>query len=212
MNSNKASAKSRRALAPQRRNGRARVEAVLAAAAAVIAERGYDTATMAEIAARAGSPIGSLYRFFPHKESLADALMQRYTRLVNEAFDALDRQARVASLEQIADAILDFKASLHAETRVMVALLEGTSGWSAKRRQFHEHTLRRIAQTLTLGAPALPPAEARDVAVILLHNMKAMKCLILGGDAPSSPGAATELRRMNRVYLRDRLAGFQDNA
>jgi AcrR family transcriptional regulator len=40
------------------------------AAAAVIAERGFESATMAEIAARAGAQIGSLYRFFPNKEVL----------------------------------------------------------------------------------------------------------------------------------------------
>ena len=37
-------------------------------------EKGYDAATMTEIAARSGTAIGSLYRFFPSKESLSDAL------------------------------------------------------------------------------------------------------------------------------------------
>lgn len=46
------------------------------AAAAVIAEKGYEGATMAEIAARSGTKIGSLYRFFPNKESLADTPMR----------------------------------------------------------------------------------------------------------------------------------------
>jgi hypothetical protein len=40
---------------PQRANGRLRVAAILEAAADVIAEKGYEAATMAEIDARDGS-------------------------------------------------------------------------------------------------------------------------------------------------------------
>jgi AcrR family transcriptional regulator len=182
---------------------------VLEAAAAVIAEQGYDAATMAGIAARAGAPIGSLYRFFPNKETLAEALVQRFVRLVNEAYDALDRQVATKSLDYLADALLDFKTSLEPESRAVVALLEGGSDWPAKRRRFRELTLRRIVRCLVLWAPALPLAEAGDVAVVLLHNMKTMKNLRLGRDVPVSAGAATELRRMNRVYLLDRLGAFR---
>ena len=57
--------KERSALEPQRRPGRLRVAALLEAGAAVIAERGYEAATMAEVAARAGAPIGSLYQILP---------------------------------------------------------------------------------------------------------------------------------------------------
>jgi AcrR family transcriptional regulator len=54
-------------------------------AAAVIAEKGFEGATMAEIAARSDTKIGSLYRFFPNKESLADKIVvgarKRYSAL-----------------------------------------------------------------------------------------------------------------------------------
>src|SRR5258708_20253019 len=63
---------------PQRKPGRRRVAALLEAAGAVFAEKSYDAATMTEVAARAGSAIGSLYQFFPTKELLADALIPQY--------------------------------------------------------------------------------------------------------------------------------------
>ena len=53
-------------LEPQRSTGKRRVAELLRAGADVIAERGFEAATMAEIAARAGAQIGSLYRFFPN--------------------------------------------------------------------------------------------------------------------------------------------------
>ena len=70
----------------------------MAAAAEVIAERGYEGATMAEIAARAGAQIGSLYRFFPNKEVLADALIQRHGELLGEAFGKIEVQVTVLSV------------------------------------------------------------------------------------------------------------------
>jgi hypothetical protein len=63
---------SRSVQAPLRANGKLRVAAILEAAAAVIGEKGYEGATMAEIAARSATKIGSLYRFFPNQESVAE--------------------------------------------------------------------------------------------------------------------------------------------
>ena len=53
------------AVLPKRQRGKQRVAELLAAGAAVFAEKGYAAATMTEIAARAKAPIGSLYQFFP---------------------------------------------------------------------------------------------------------------------------------------------------
>ena len=201
MNSNKARLQKLHAIAPQRRNGKARVEAVLEAGAAVIADKGYDAATMAEIAVLAQAPIGSLYRFFPNKEILADALIQRYVALVNGAFDAIEQKVPSHSNDFLADAILDLGTQMHNETKAMVSLLESRSDWSAKRQKFRELMLGRIAGILRLRLPSLPANTARDVAVILLHNLKTMKAFKAGREVPNSPGAANELRNMNRLYL-----------
>ncbi|MBS1079057.1 helix-turn-helix transcriptional regulator, partial [Gluconobacter kondonii] len=57
MNSNSSRGK-RISLQPQRAAGRQRVEELLEAASGLMAERGYEATTMAEIAARAGAKIG----------------------------------------------------------------------------------------------------------------------------------------------------------
>src|SRR5260370_37756679 len=68
---------------PQRDRGRLRVAALLKAAAAVFAEKGFDGATMTEVAARASTAIGSLYQFFPNKVALADAVLARFGELMD---------------------------------------------------------------------------------------------------------------------------------
>ncbi|MGO9848711.1 MAG: TetR/AcrR family transcriptional regulator, partial [Methylocella sp.] len=92
--------RNRPALSPQRSIGRERVAALMTAAAQVIQERGFDTATMAEIAARADTKIGSLYRFFPNKEVLGEALLQRYSELLDAACDEIDARALTASTDE----------------------------------------------------------------------------------------------------------------
>jgi hypothetical protein len=101
----------------------------------------------------------------------------------------------------VADAILDFGTRWHDETKAMVGLLESRSDWSARRRSFRELVLGRIAGILRQRSSTLSDTAARDVAVILLHHLKIMKSLKSGRDVPNSPGAADELRRLNRWYV-----------
>jgi AcrR family transcriptional regulator len=52
---------------------------LLAAAEGLFASSGYEATTMNAIASLGGSSIGSLYQFFPNKESVGSALLNRYT-------------------------------------------------------------------------------------------------------------------------------------
>lgn len=54
------------------------VDAILKATIRVLIERGYEGATTIAIAARAGVSVGSLYQYFPNKESLVAALIERH--------------------------------------------------------------------------------------------------------------------------------------
>jgi len=60
------------------------VAGLLNAAAHVIAETGYEAATMSEVAERAGASIGSLYQFFPNKEAVTQALRSNYSHQIEE--------------------------------------------------------------------------------------------------------------------------------
>jgi AcrR family transcriptional regulator len=199
----------RSALAPQRNSGRERVAALLNAAADVIHERGYEAATMAEIAERADARIFSLYRFFPTKDVLAEALMHRYAELYDTAYDGIDARACTASADELADLLVDFIVKIRDKTKALTALLDARSEWSGKRMEFRARALKRIIGTLLLRAPTLPRKTATDMAVVLLYNMKAMAAMTLDMSAPSSPGSPNELRLMNRLYLTSKLAELE---
>ncbi len=63
---------------------------ILAAATTVFAERGLD-ATLDEIAEHAGVGVATVYRRFPHKAALVDALFEQSVQQVVDLVDAAER-------------------------------------------------------------------------------------------------------------------------
>jgi AcrR family transcriptional regulator len=63
---------------PRQDRSKVTVEAILTAAAHILTEDGYDNASTNRIAERAGVSIGSLYQYFPNKESIMTALRESH--------------------------------------------------------------------------------------------------------------------------------------
>jgi AcrR family transcriptional regulator len=175
------------------------------AAANVIHERGFEAATMAEIAERAGAKIGSLYRFFPNKEALAEALMSRYVEVLQAEYAAIHAGAPGTTPEVLADILIDLLVRLYPQTKAITALLDSLTDWTKLRIRFRGEALAGIKTALQACAPDLDSHEADDVAAVILNNMKTMVGMTMK-DAPTSPGAPDQLRLMNRLYLSAKLA------
>jgi AcrR family transcriptional regulator len=94
---------------PLRRDAARNRERILAAAAELFTERGLQV-TLDEVARRAGVGVGTVYRRFPDKEALTDALFEeRITALVDLAQQALadpDEWAGLVSFLEQAGALL----------------------------------------------------------------------------------------------------------
>ena len=194
------SSQNRASLEPQRDVGRQRVAELLQAAAAVIQERGFEAATMAEIAARADAKIGSLYRFFPNKDAVADALMRRYAEALQAEYDAIHAHAADATPQELADILVDLLVKLRPQAGALATFLDFNADWTEARRRLRAQTLAGIKTALTTCAPDLDDLEADDVAAVVLSNMKTMVGMAKK-DVPTTPGAPDQLRLMNRLYL-----------
>ncbi|MFT8890289.1 MAG: helix-turn-helix domain-containing protein [Acetobacter papayae] len=207
MDSN-SSSKKRAPVQPSRAAGRQRVSDILAAASELMAERGYEATTMAEIALRAGAKIGSLYRFFPNKEAVGDALLQQNITVLNDEYSALAQKASELSLEDLADVLLDFLTVHYPRVKSLSALMEARTDRLEIRSRSRQQALNGIATALTIAAPRLDNDTAKDIAAVTLNLMKVMRAMTTK-DAPTTAGATAELRRMNRLYLLDRLTPYQ---
>jgi AcrR family transcriptional regulator len=191
------------ARAPQRQRGRLRVAAILEAGAAAFREKGYDAVTMTEIAARSGTTFGSLYRFFPSKEALANALLAQYSER------ALDRLAELAELAPamtpggLADALIDFMMKLQSERSFAMPLMEAGAGDSAKREAFRAAFRASMSTILLRAFPDCGQAKAQAMTAVVLHILKG-----LATAAPEKRADArlprAELRDLLRLYLGSR--------
>lgn len=74
---------------PRQARSQAMVEAILEATARVLAERGYAGTNTNVVAARAGVSVGSVYQYFPNKDSLVTALHERHGAQMYAAIEAV---------------------------------------------------------------------------------------------------------------------------
>jgi AcrR family transcriptional regulator len=203
IHSHKSSSKKTRAVqAPQRSNGKLRVAAILEAAAAVISEKGYEGATMAEIASRSGTKIGSLYRFFPNKESIADTIVVSARENLDAVFDRFDAGVNALSIPALADGLMTLIFELFTRPAFM-RLLDAGQDWSVKREEFRSALLQRVAKTLLIHTPNLSEKSAGDIALVVVLNVKAVVTHQASFD--SGFNTAHEFRDMTRLYLQSRL-------
>jgi AcrR family transcriptional regulator len=178
------------------------VAAILEAGAAIIGEKGYEGATMAEIAARSSTKIGSLYRFFPNKESVADTILVSARENIDAVFDRFDARVTGLSIRALADDLMALIVELFTRPAFM-KLLDAGQNWSVKREEFRDALQQRVAKALIIHTPKLSKKSAADIALVVMLNAKAVATQKAFLDSVSN--VPDEFRDMTRLYLQSRL-------
>jgi AcrR family transcriptional regulator len=170
-------AASPQAVAPKRKRGIDRVEAILKTAIILFSQRDYGSVTMTEIAAHSSTAIGSLYRFFPTKEALAAAILDRYGTHLIGALDQVVSGLEGTTAEEVADALVTLMRDLKHERAAALALAGAQEDGSAKRRTLRDEMIARLATILAQGNAA-PPSPAEEAqAWLLLYVLKTIRSL-----------------------------------
>src|SRR6516165_9317474 len=81
---------------------RATVDALVEATARILVREGFDRASTNRIADEAGVSVGSLYQYFPSKEALVAAVMERHNRELLQVVRGALADAAVQPMEQAA--------------------------------------------------------------------------------------------------------------
>ncbi|RYF08805.1 MAG: TetR/AcrR family transcriptional regulator [Comamonadaceae bacterium] len=156
---------------PQQPRGTARVEMILAAASQLIAESGTAAVSIHAVARRAKTSIGSMYHFFPHREGLLDALVQRHLasiRAINEDIAKLSPATwRSLTAQGAVDRLVTpFIAHLRAHPDFL-ALMHGRVD-----TQEDAEFIRGIRCMLAARLPQASSQETDDYAAVM-HAMAA---------------------------------------
>lgn len=192
------------ARAPQRKRGHERVASLLSAAADTFVEKGYEAATMTEIAARAGASIGSLYQFFPTKEAVAQALMGGHAEALYAKIGQLTGRAPQWSNEELAGQLIRLFLDFRRQQPSFVVLTEVP----ASVPQGEALTIRMRIRDELIGLlagryPNLPAAQVRAGATVVQYMMKAAVALHAETTSTARTAAQTQLRRALQLYLDD---------
>ncbi len=155
---------------PKRKKGHLRVAAIMEAGVQVFSEKGYDAATMSEIATRSGTAAASLYRFFPSKESLADALLVQYAKYYLGGLAELQGRVSKMTLQEVAGSLVDLRLELQSQRAFAVDLADARAGGSEeKRSQFRKAIVAAVGGMLREIIPGLTRNRADAVATVILQ-------------------------------------------
>jgi AcrR family transcriptional regulator len=84
-----------------------RVEAILEAAEALLADEGYEAATLRAIGERAGIPTASVYHYFADRHEVDAELLTRHLREIDARVEAAVDSPRARTLCDVVDAVID---------------------------------------------------------------------------------------------------------
>lgn len=188
---------------PRQQRGRRRVECLLRAAESVIAESGYDAATVCAIVRRARCAVGSLYQFFPNKNSLVEELRRTYIQEHEALWNELTRKSASLSPERLAARLVDFPLALARRHPAFLPLLDLPPSANSQCRR---GVIRdRIASVLRAASPRLSGAEASRVAAVIQQIIRSCLTLYARANIQDRRAIVVEFKLVLAGYLRVRL-------
>jgi AcrR family transcriptional regulator len=164
---------------PRQERAARTVEALLDAAGDAFAERGFESATMTQIAQQAGVSIGAAYQYFPNKEALAFALRKRYGDEIDARWTALidagDAHAP-RPLTELVERLFDMMVELMTDYPAYLPLLAVSLDF--KRDAAARNRLReRFAALFARHNETLAAGEAFRIAEVMLQIIKSLNPL-----------------------------------
>ena len=98
---------------PRQRRSTATVDAIVEATARLLIEHGYEGASTRRIAERAGVSVGSLYQYFPSRDALVTAVIERHVDEVLDRIGGLLRRVERAPLDRAIRRVVEAVLDLH---------------------------------------------------------------------------------------------------
>jgi AcrR family transcriptional regulator len=165
-----------------RADARRNYQRLLAAAGAAFAERGADDVSLEEIARRAGVGIGTLYRHFPTRQALLEAVYRdQVDALEVRVAELLQSDSPGAALGEWLAALVAFSKAKRSLTRAML----DSELLSSCREVLHSATDALLARAQQAGA-VRADVQGADV-------MRLTHALSLAADMGQDPGQADRM-------------------
>lgn len=142
---------------PVQSRSTATIDALQAAAIQVLARYGLSGTTTTRIAERAGTSIGSLYQYYPNRDALIAAVLERHLTAMADAIEEACRQQkgmRVAEMaSSLVSAFLAAKLSDPVQAKALYAVASERGGPELVAR-VHSRTVEAIGSMIASASDA----------------------------------------------------------
>ena len=189
---------------PVQHRSRRRFDDIVAAAGVELDEVGWQRFTMESVAKRTGSSIGSIYRYFPGKQSLVAALIDSHSEQLRRVYGG--RADDDQPFEDVVQAMIEeYEAALRRFPGLMalvVASLDDHDAYRLFQRALGPAQLW-MAIVLQHRLPRLDPARLRSVAAIIVHTIESLYFMSARPDSPERKDILREARLILRGYMNE---------
>ncbi len=170
------------------------LDALHSAAIQVLTREGLGRCTTTRIAARAGISVGSLYQYYPNRDSLLAAVLEKHLDGVARAVERACRGHQGKPVAEMASGLvtvfLDVKLRNPRESRALYVIAEGIGG-----AKLAERLRTRMVTAMTDMLVSASDAHFADpdiTAAIALSSLVGPVRLLLDGHAPTGFEASLE--------------------
>lgn len=189
-------------IVPQQERASRRIESFLDAAAAIIAEIGYESMTMTAIAERSGAAIGALYRYFPDKPAVARALLIRYAQQVDDYWASLIEEAKHLNVDEFALRLVGLMAEFADEHPAYLPLINAPIKF-ARDPAARQNLRDQFSKAFVARSPKLSRERAFLISNVVVQIMKGLISLYAATPTRDRASIVAEFQRVLTAYLND---------
>lgn len=161
---------------PRQARSKATVDAILEATARVLVDDGYDKLTTNRVAKVAGVSVGSLYQYFPNKQSLVLAVAEEHARSMVELLGATLSQLADVSIPVAIRTYVTAMLEVHSQepelhhALVQVVMQVGFEPFE----EVDEMAMTLITGFLEQHRDEVKPTNARAAAWVLMTSVESL--------------------------------------
>jgi AcrR family transcriptional regulator len=172
---------------PVQSRSNATVDAILEATIQVLTTAGAERLTTTLIAARAGVSVGTLYQYFPNKQSILHAVLEKHLTKVVEALERACAEARCQPVAVMAATIVEafVMAKLErADASVALYAVSANPEANALMQRLRRRSLKALMGTLTTSPNASFEEVAETAEMLYAAMAGATRAVLEGGATP----------------------------
>ena len=191
---------------PRQSRSQQTLDLILDTAADLFVEVGYENTTTNAIAERAALSIGTLYRYYPDKDAVMKALVNRYYDQQIEMFEHIFvEDMKYLPPEIMIDRLLDPILKLHCGYPAFIHIMLGSdvsTDIASASCELDEEITRRLANFLKMLSPHLQDEQAHLTAVVTKSIFKSSVSMLASSqDEHFQNQVVVEIKKMLLAYL-----------